>query len=56
MKLSFDEQWREDLRRTETPDPACRVCGVRCNRFERVTYVGAPLGGVSVHGHCKVGK
>jgi hypothetical protein len=34
------------------PGSACRVCGGTNGPFERVTYVGAPDGGVPVHFDC----
>ena len=34
------------------PGSACRVCGGTNGPFERVTYAGAPAGGVPVHFDC----
>jgi hypothetical protein len=34
------------------PESACRVCGGTNGPFERVTYAGAPDGGVPVHSDC----
>jgi hypothetical protein len=41
-------------RRVAEPPPksACRVCGGTNGPFERVTYAGAPDGGVPVHFDC----
>jgi hypothetical protein len=43
-----------DGRYVTTPPPgsACRVCGGTDGAFERITYVGAPSGGVPVHFDC----
>ena len=45
---------RETDSRVTTPPPgsACRVCGGTDGPFERVTYLGAPSGGVPVHPNC----
>ncbi len=36
----------------ELSEGKCFVCGRSGGKFERVTYIDAPIGGVAMHAYC----
>lgn len=54
LAVHADTHREAGSRRVAEPPPrsACRVCGGMSGPFERVTYAGAPEGGVWVHFDC----